>query len=104
MCSCAPGRGPHAPGTINSCDFYGVDDELSQQLREARRELDRVNAANLAHRRALGWLLGHPSGAVEAATREALARYAVRGLDEPARTRTAAPILHALHNANRGGA
>jgi hypothetical protein len=49
--------------------------ELRQRVRELDEELRATQAANLAHRQALGWLLGHHRTEVREAASSALARY-----------------------------
>lgn len=75
--------------------------ELRMRVRELDQELRATCAANLAHRRALGWLLGHETPEVAAAARTALARYGVEAEPATPRMPTAEPEVFVEHRFRR---
>ncbi len=75
--------------------------ELRLRTHEAEIELRATQAANLAHRRALGWLLGHENPDVVTATRTALARYGAEAEAATPRMTTAAPEVFVEHRFRR---
>lgn len=74
-----PGRGTRAPAGPPG-PLATRDPDLAAMLREVLEDNAQLTKANIAHRRTLGYLLGHPDPVVVAATEEALGRY---GADRP---------------------
>jgi hypothetical protein len=72
----APRPAQFPPGPAATGDI----DDMRAMLHETLTENATLVVANAAHRRTLGWLLGHPDALVVAATHEALRRY---GADRP---------------------
>lgn len=75
--------------------------ELRQRVRELDEELRATCSANLAHRRALGWLLGHETPEVAAAARTALARYGAEAEAAAPRMAIAPVEAHREHHITR---
>lgn len=67
-------------------------DDLAAMVRETLDDMGVLMAANVAYRQTLGWLLGHPSRDVRAATDEAIARFAPDRPENP--TPRTADVAH----------